>query len=95
MKYIKKYENINNIKIGNIYKTNLKYASFPYAENEKIISLVKILDINGNILYVKTFLKKNKEEYIFNCLKNQLTRIANKEEKEFFNSIENMKKYNL
>ena len=98
MKYLKYFEKIKgkNISVGRIYRSGPFHIG--KGEGERMtIPLVKILEIKNNKLMVcKTYFKDNYEEHIFNYLRNiDLKNIASPEEIEFFNSIENMKKYNL
>lgn len=94
MKYIKYLEKIKNknIQIGRIYRLK------NYAINGRLlISIGKIIDIpTKDNITLKAYFQDNNDEYIFkNFKKSDFTNIATPAEIEQFNTIENMKKYNL
>jgi len=95
MKYLKQFEKIKdkNISIGRIYRSG------PWHVDSKVtIPLIKIIEINNvtHTMVGKTYFKGSEEERIhYHLRKEDLKNIASPEEIEFFNSIENIKKYNL
>lgn len=98
MKYIKTYETLHkkSIIVGDIYAIDSILILTPTL-NSQNIPLGRIVSASiFDYLNIKTFLKGNLEEYeILGKYKNILKRKATKEEIEYFESIENAKKYNI
>lgn len=101
MRYLKTFERVwsKNIKVGEIYVIEeILIAEQGYKPN---INLGKIIKkeyfLPGlPIIDVETYIKGDLEKYIFYGFETKyIKRLANKEEIAEFESIKNMKKYNL